>query len=121
MSERKSSAQAELCKTVVATACRAGMAVRYRLPSLVTVGLLMPALARAQVVSGGTDPTTILNNIATFILGPFGEGLAVLAMIGIGFAFILGRASLGIVGSIVGGLVLIFGASYLVTQFVGAG
>ena len=83
--------------------------------------LMLPALAHAQVVTGGTDPTTILDNIATFILGPFGEGLAVLGLIGIGFAFILGRASLGLIGSIVGGLVLVFGASFLITQFVGGG
>ena len=93
----------------------------YRLPLAVMAALMVPALAQAQVVTGGTDPTTILDNIATFILGPFGEGLAVLGLIGVGFAFILGRASLGLIGSIVGGLVLIFGASFLITQFVGAG
>jgi len=121
MNERWSSVQAGLCKTVMAVGRWVGLAVRNRLPLLVIASLLMPTLAHAQVVSGGTNPATILTNIATFILGPFGESLAVLAMIGIGFAFILGRASLGIVGSIVGGLVLIFGASYLVTTFVGAG
>lgn len=92
-----------------------------RLAIAVMAGLMIPTLAHAQVVTGGTSPTTILSNIATFILGPFGESLAVLGVIGVGFAFILGRASLGLIGSIVGGLVLIFGASFLITQFVGAG
>ena len=96
-------------------------AMRYGVLLLVLAALLMPALAHAQMVSGGTSPTTILDNIATFILGPFGQAIAVLSVIGIGVAFMFGRASLGLVGSLVGGLVLIFGASYLITQFVGGG
>ena len=96
------------------------LALRYAAPLLVTAALL-PVLAHAQTVSGGTSPTTILNNIATFILGPFGQSVAVLGVIGIGVAFIFGRATLGLLGGLVGGLVLIFGASYLITQFVGSG
>ncbi len=97
------------------------LAMRYRVPLLMLAALSTPMLAHAQVVSGGTSPTTILDNIATFILGPFGEAVAVLCIIGVGVAFMLGRAALGLVGGMVGGLVLIFGASYLVTQFVGGG
>lgn len=97
------------------------MAFRYRAPLLLLAILCTPALANAQVVSGGTDPSTILNNIANFILGPFGQSIAVLALIGIGVAFMFGRATLGLLGGLIGGLVLIFGASYLVTQFVGSG
>ena len=96
------------------------LALRYAAPLLLAAALL-PVLAHAQTVSGGTSPQTILNNIATFILGPFGQSIAVLSVIGIGVAFIFGRATLGLLGGLVGGLVLIFGASYLVTQFVGSG
>ncbi len=96
------------------------LALRYAAPILVAAALL-PVLAHAQTVSGGTSPQTILNNIATFILGPFGQSVAVLSVIGIGVAFIFGRVTLGLLGGLVGGLVLIFGASYLVTQFVGSG
>lgn len=97
------------------------LALRYAPTLLLAAALLTPALASAQTVSGGTSPTTILNNIATFILGPFGQSIAVLSVIGIGVAFMFGRATLGLLGGLVGGLVLIFGASYLVTQFVGSG
>ena len=96
------------------------LALRYGAP-LLLAAVLLPVLAHAQTVSGGTSPTTILNNIATFILGPFGQSIAVLSVIGIGVAFMFGRATLGLLGGLVGGLVLIFGASYLVTQFVGSG
>jgi len=121
MSETRLRGLTRLREIISIGARRGGSEMRYRLPLAVLAALIVPALAQAQVVTGGTDPTTILDNIATFILGPFGEGLAVLGLIGVGFAFILGRASLGLIGSIVGGLVLIFGASFLITQFVGAG
>lgn len=83
--------------------------------------LLLPAAAHAQVVSGGTSPTTIINNIATFILGPFGEGVAVLAVAAVGFMCWSGRMGLAAIGWLAAGLVLVFGSSYLVTTFIGGG
>jgi len=72
-----------------------------------------PALAYAQTVSGGESPQTMINNVCTFILGPFGETIAVLGIIGIGFLFMFGRASLGVIAGIIVGIVIMFGASYL--------
>ena len=72
-----------------------------------------PAIAFAQTVSGGASPSTMLNNVCTFILGPFGETIAVLGIIGIGFLFMFGRASLGVIAGVIGGIVIMFGASYL--------
>jgi type IV secretion system protein VirB2 len=102
----------------IATAQRV---VAYRPVILLGTVLMMPAVAHAQSISGGVDPTTILQNIASFILGPFGITLAVLAVIGIGFAFMLGRAGLGLIGGVLGGLVLVFGGSYIINQAVGSG
>ena len=72
-----------------------------------------PIVARAQNVSGGASPQTMINNVCTFILGPFGATIAVLGLIGIGFLFMFGRASLGVIAGIVGGIVIMYGASYL--------
>jgi type IV secretion system protein VirB2 len=80
------------------------------------MGLLLaatPATAFAQTVSGGASPATMLNNVCTFILGPFGETISVLGIIGIGFLFMFGRASLGVIAGVIGGIVIMFGASYL--------
>ena len=74
---------------------------------------LPPIDAHAQTVTGGASPATMVNNICTFILGTFGQSIAVLAIIGIGFLWMFGRASLGIIAGIVGGIVIMFGASYL--------
>jgi type IV secretion system protein VirB2 len=72
-----------------------------------------PVMAYAQTVSGGESPQTMINNVCTFILGPFGQTLAVLGIIGIGVLFMFGRASLGIIAGIIGGIVIMFGASFL--------
>ena len=89
--------------------------------SLLAVMLGVPALAYAQTVSGGASPQTMINNVCTFILGPFGETIAVLGIIGIGFLFMFGRASLGVIAGIIGGIVIMFGASYLGQTLPGGG
>jgi type IV secretion system protein VirB2 len=83
--------------------------------------ILSPALAYAQTVSGGESPQTMINNVCTFILGPFGETIAVLGIIAIGFLFMFGRASLGVIAGIIGGIVIMFGASYLGQTLTGGG
>lgn len=83
---------------------------RVALASLITA---TPTVALAQTVSGGASPETMLNNVCTFILGPFGETISVLGIIGIGFLFMFGRASLGVIAGVIGGIVIMFGASFL--------
>ncbi|MBO9136605.1 pilin major subunit VirB2 (plasmid) [Rhizobium sp. B230/85] len=80
--------------------------------------LSRPAAAQA---SGGTDPTAMVNNICTFILGPFGQSLAVLGIVAIGVSWMFGRASLGLVAGVVGGIVIMFGASFLGQTLTGGG
>ena len=81
--------------------------------ALAAVMLASPVMAYAQTVTGGASPATMVNSICTFILGPFGQTIAVLGIIGIGFLFMFGRASLGVIAGVVGGIVIMFGASYL--------
>ena len=83
--------------------------------------LVSPGLAYAQTVTGGESPQTMINSICTFILGPFGETIAVLGIIGIGFLFMFGRASLGVIAGVIGGIIIMFGASYLGQTLTGGG
>lgn len=80
-----------------------------------------PAMAYAQTVTGGASPQTMINNVCTFLLGPFGQSIAVLAIFGIGALFAAGRASLGIIGGIIGGIILMFGSAYLGQIITGGG
>jgi type IV secretion system protein VirB2 len=86
---------------------------------ILTMLLISSLAAQAQVVGGGTDPTTILQAIITYLTGPFGQAIGVLAVIGAGLLFWFGRFSLIHLAATIGGLVLVFGAAYLVQQFVG--
>jgi type IV secretion system protein VirB2 len=78
-----------------------------------------PKLAEAQTVTGGASPATMINNICTFILGPFGQSLAVLGIIAIGLSWMFGRVSLGLIAGVIGGIVIMFGASYLGSTLTG--
>lgn len=77
-----------------------------------TATLLFAAPASAQG-AGGSDPTAMVNNICNFILGPFGQSLAILGIVAIGMTWMFGRASLGLVAGVVGGIIIMFGASFL--------
>jgi type IV secretion system protein VirB2 len=81
--------------------------------------LAFPELASAQTVTGGASPATMINNICTFILGPFGQSLAVLGIIAIGLSWMFGRVSLGLIAGVIGGIVIMFGASYLGSTLTG--
>ena len=87
----------------------------------VAPALIAPSRALAQTVTGGASPQTMLNNVCTFILGPFGQTLAVLGIIAIGVLWMFGRASLGVIAGIIGGIVIMFGASYLGQTLTGGG
>ena len=96
-------------------------------PALIRIGLTLaamaafPLLAQAQTVTGGASPATMINNICTFILGPFGQSLAVLGIIAIGLFWMFGRVSLGLIAGVIGGIVIMFGASYLGSTLTGGG
>ena len=78
-----------------------------------------PVIAQAQTVTGGASPATMINNICTFILGAFGQSLAVLGIIAIGLSWMFGRVSLGLIAGVIGGIVIMFGASYLGSTLTG--
>jgi type IV secretion system protein VirB2 len=84
-----------------------------------SAAMAFPELAHAQTVTGGASPATMINNICTFILGPFGQSLAVLGIIAIGLSWMFGRVSLGLIAGVIGGIVIMFGASYLGSTLTG--
>jgi len=86
---------------------------------IASFAMAFPDFAEAQTV--GTDPATMVNNICTFILGPFGQSIAVLGIVAIGVAWMFGRASLGLIAGVIGGVVIMFGASYLGQTITGGG
>lgn len=100
-------------KIVTRNIDRANLSLMCERAAVAALVFGFPALAHAQTVSGGSSPATMINNICTFILGPFGQTLAILGIISIGVMFMFGRASVGVIAGIIGGIVIMFGASYL--------
>ena len=107
-------------------ACGTGRFVSHRHNAAHLAGALalwavvaFPDLATAQTVTGGASPAAMINNISTFILGPFGQSLAVLGIIAIGLSWMFGRVSLGLIAGVIGGIVIMFGASYLGSTLTG--
>lgn len=78
-------------------------------------------VSNAHAQAAGADPSAILNKICQFILGPFGQSLAVLGIIAIGVSWMFGRASLGLIAGVIGGIVIMFGASFIGTTLTGGG
>lgn len=81
--------------------------------------LLAPVLAAAQTVGGGSDPTTILNALITWLTGPFGTSLAILIVMGAGIAFMVGRFALLHLVGVIAGITIMFSAAYLVQTVLG--
>ncbi len=99
---------------------RSSSASRYAPAAYSMVAALAFSTAANAQYSGGFQAQTMLNNICAFILGPFGESLAVLGIIGIGMSWMFGRASLGLVAGVIGGIIIMFAAGYLGSTLTGS-
>lgn len=96
------------------------LAARLGYAAILVALTTSPAFAQAAAgATGGVSPQTMLNNICNFILGPFGQSLAILGIIAIGLSWMFGRASLGLVAGVIGGIVIMFGASFLGSTLTG--
>ncbi|MCX8282150.1 TrbC/VirB2 family protein [Phyllobacterium sp. 0TCS1.6C] len=64
--------------------------------------------------------TGVLETLISILTGPIASMLAILAVIGCGFLAWSGRLTWGIAGSVILGIVLVFGSTQIVTFFQGA-
>lgn len=84
------------------------------------VSLIVASDAFAQA-GGSLQPVqSTLTQLVTTLTGQIATSLAVLAVIGSGFLAWAGRLTWGIAGSIIFGIVLVFGATQIVSFFQSA-
>ena len=76
-----------------------------------------PALA--QTGGGQGDITTFLTNIVNLVTGAAGKSIAVLGICIAGIGALMGALSLRVVGGVILGIMVLFSASWIVTQIVG--
>ena len=91
---------------------------------LVGMALVFSALTAGEAFAqagGSLQPVqSTLTQLVTTLTGQIATSLAVLAVIGSGFLAWAGRLTWGIAGSIIFGIVLVFGATQIVSFFQSA-
>jgi type IV secretion system protein VirB2 len=91
---------------------------------LVGTALALTTLTTGEAfaqVGGSLQPVqSTLTQLVTTLTGQIATSLAVLAVIGSGFMAWAGRLTWGIAGSIIFGIVLVFGATQIVSFFQSA-
>jgi type IV secretory pathway VirB2 component (pilin) len=75
--------------------------------------------AHAQTGGGQGDITTFLTNIVNLVTGTAGKSIAVLGICIAGIGALMGALSLRVVGGVILGIMMLFSASWIVTQIVG--
>jgi type IV secretion system protein VirB2 len=94
-----------------------GKTCRGKIPILATLALLH-ASSPAFATGGTLSPVqSTLQTLVQTLTGPISTSLAILAVIAAGFLAWAGRMTWGIAGSIIFGIVLVFGSTQIVQFF----
>jgi len=95
---------------------RYGAITRFALAGLTLTLLMGDALAQGTLAPVQSTLTTLV----TALTGPIATSLAILAVIACGFLAWSGRLTWGIAGSVIFGIVLVFGSAQIVQFFQSA-
>lgn len=83
----------------------------------VTLAMLpMPAWAQA---ANQTEVVTMANSVLNFLTGPIAKALAAIALVIAGIMFFFGHGNKGLLGSIIIGCFIVFGAQWIVDTISG--
>lgn len=80
------------------------------------VSLILTEPAYAQAADG---VTSMAENIKTWLTGTFAKTIAVIAVVIVGFMFFTGRASLGLLVTVIVGIFIVFSAQWIVDTITG--
>jgi type IV secretory pathway VirB2 component (pilin) len=88
--------------------------------AVLAISAAAPAISYAQTV-GGTDAGTVVTNAVTYLLGPFGVGVASIIVIIIAILLAIGRHTYeGILLAVIA-IALYFGGPGLIAKIAGTG
>jgi type IV secretion system protein VirB2 len=92
-----------------------------RTPLFIVPLLLLTASSASAQTGGSLQPVqSTLTTLVSTLTGPIATALAVLAVISCGFFAWAGRLTWGIAGSVIFGIVLVFGSAQIVSFFQSA-
>ena len=100
---------------------RSIQAVRHFLPRLALVACSLALFSVEALAQGTLQPVqSTLQTLVQALTGPIATSLAILAVIACGFLAWSGRLTWGIAGSVIFGIVLVFGSAQIVQFFQSA-
>ena len=90
--------------------------VLFLLISLILVSYPEAAHAQALIDSG----TNFLNALMNLLTNTWARIIAIIAVVGLGILWMTGRLAWGIAASVIGGIILVFGAPAIVDSIAGS-
>ena len=91
-----------------------------RIAFVVALALLVSLLLSDPAHAQGADGiTSMAENIKTWLTGTFAKTIAVIAVVIVGFMFFTGRASLGLLVTVIVGIFIVFSAQWIVDTITG--
>ena len=106
-------------------AARVGAQPRWAQLFLRILGIVALAIFVSIVLSdpahaqGADGITSMAENIKTWLTGTFAKTIAVIAVVIVGFMFFTGRASLGLLVTVIVGIFIVFSAQWIVDTITG--
>lgn len=88
--------------------------VLFAVACVISIVLTDPAYAQAA-----DGVTSMAENIKTWLTGTFAKTIAVIAVVIVGFMFFTGRASLGLLVTVIVGIFIVFSAQWIVDTITG--
>jgi type IV secretion system protein VirB2 len=110
---------------MTAITARVGAQPRWAHLLLRLVGILALAILVSLILSdpahaqGADGITSMAENIKTWLTGTFAKTIAVIAVVIVGFMFFTGRASLGLLVTVIVGIFIVFSAQWIVDTITG--
>ncbi|NIJ15319.1 TrbC/VirB2 family protein [Sphingobium vermicomposti] len=91
-----------------------------RIAAIVGLAVLLSLLLSDPAHAQGADGiTSMAENIKTWLTGTFAKTIAVIAVVIVGFMFFTGRASLGLLVTVIVGIFIVFSAQWIVDTITG--
>lgn len=91
-----------------------------RIAGVVALALLVSMVLSDPAHAQGADGiTSMAENIKTWLTGTFAKTFAVIAVVIVGFMFFTGRASLGLLVTVIVGIFIVFSAQWIVDTITG--
>jgi type IV secretory pathway VirB2 component (pilin) len=86
----------------------------------ILLSLAAPCVATADPLGEGTQVSSVLHNLVSYLTGDIAKIVAIIAVIGLGYSCYRGQMEMKRAGAIVIGIAIVFSASSIVSMLSGS-